>query len=117
MDFDDFWAIYPVHRAKKDARKAWDKLTPSEALCATIQAAIDNQAAWRHLMALQRKWTPEWPLPATWLRGERWMDEVPVWGPMLGVVEVNPTVRRERYQQGRQQGLSHEAAYMAAWKR
>ena len=114
MTFEDFWAAYPVRRAKKDARKVWDKLQPSEALCTTIQAAIRQQALWRARQAVLRKWVPEWPLPATWLRGERWTDETDA---QPEAVEVNPSVRRERYQQGRQQGLSHEAAYMAAWKR
>ena len=28
VDFSDFWGMYPRRVAKKDARKAWDKITP-----------------------------------------------------------------------------------------
>ena len=70
--FDAFWAAYPRKTAKGDARKAWQKLNPSDALVAAILSALDWQ-----------KNQPQWlkddgqfiPYPATWLRGERWEDE------------------------------------------
>jgi hypothetical protein len=70
--FDAFWAVYPRHASKLDAQKAWAALAPSPALLATILDAV----AWQ-------KTTPQWtkdggayvPYAASWLRGERWMDE------------------------------------------
>jgi hypothetical protein len=66
--FAAFWAAYPKRKAKKDARKAWADLRPTAALQAEILAAL----VWQ---------TEEWanplytPLPASYLRGERWTDE------------------------------------------
>jgi hypothetical protein len=70
--FDVFWAVYPRHASRLDALKAWRQLNPSPALQATILDAV----AWQ-------KTTPQWtkdggsyvPYAASWLRGERWMDE------------------------------------------
>jgi len=72
--FAQFWDAYPKKRSKKDAQKAWRKLKPDDALFRTIMDAV---AFWKQ--------TPDWmkekgayvPLPATWLRGERWTDERP----------------------------------------
>ena len=76
-DFDLlFWPNYPVHRAKRDARKAWDKLAPDQNLTLTIIQALQAQVVERRLRMARGQWVPEWPLPASWLRGERWDDEV-----------------------------------------
>jgi hypothetical protein len=68
-DFDDkFWPAYPWKSAKKDARKAWAQtaaVRPSiEAILTAISAAKESRQ-WREGFV---------PLPATWLRGERWDD-------------------------------------------
>ncbi len=74
-DFDTFWKAYPRKVAKGDARKAWiqtEKIRPS---LSNILEAIENQ-----------KNTQQWiendgiyiPYPATWLRQERWDDEVKI---------------------------------------
>jgi hypothetical protein len=66
--FTSFWAVYPKRHAKKDAMKAWGQLRPS----AELQAAIMDALAWQ---------IPGWtdltyaPLPASYIRGERWTDE------------------------------------------
>ena len=71
MTFDDFYALYPRHSARLDAFKAWG------------QIGSDNQrkaleALPAHVRAWQAKGTEKHfiPLPASWLRGERWDDEV-----------------------------------------
>ena len=66
--FAAFWAAYPKRKAKKDAWKAWQELRPSAALHAEILAALVWQT---------EEWTnPTYtPLPASYLRGERWTDE------------------------------------------
>jgi hypothetical protein len=74
-----FWNAYEKRSSKKDARKAWAELNPSPALVDTICTAL----AWQFQQ-------PDWckanrayaPLPATYLRGERWTDEPPTAGPM-----------------------------------
>lgn len=70
--FADFWCLYPRHEAKRDAMKAWSSLTPAEQTAATI-AAADWRAVWR----AQGREQHHIPLPATWLRGARWEDELP----------------------------------------
>lgn len=70
ITFDDFWLLYPRHVAKKDARKAWARISPT--LYADILTAL---AAWRRVWA--GKDQEFLPYPATWLNGERWEDELP----------------------------------------
>lgn len=72
MAFADFWAAFPRHEAKKDAQKAWTKLNPSPALEAQILQALD----WQRLQPSWLKDDGQYvPLPASWIRGERWEDE------------------------------------------
>lgn len=68
--FDAFWVLYARHEAKKDARKAWAALTPDQQIL-----AIEGAARWRkNYLAREQQYRP---LPATFLRGERWEDEPP----------------------------------------
>jgi hypothetical protein len=66
--FIRFWGAYPKRQAKKDAQRAWRRLKPD----AATQQEILDALAWQ---------VPTWtdltyaPLPATYLRGERWTDE------------------------------------------
>jgi hypothetical protein len=66
--FAAFWSAYPKRQARKDALKAWQQLRPST----EVQQAILDALKWQ---------IPSWPdlayapLPATYLRGERWTDE------------------------------------------
>jgi hypothetical protein len=68
--FDTFWAVYPRHTAKQDAKRAFLKVSPDDALLETMLTAIQRQ-----------KQTDQWsdpryiPHPATWLNGRRWEDE------------------------------------------
>ncbi len=72
--FDEFWAVYPRREAKQEALKAWKALAPSAEVVALMVSAIER-----------RRGSPDWrkegghyvPLPASWLRGRRWEDEVP----------------------------------------
>lgn len=68
--FEDFWVLYPRHEAKKDAMKAWQQTPADEHLRAIVAAAT-----WRRIWA--GKETQFIPLPATWLRGGRYDDEIP----------------------------------------
>ena len=66
--FDAFWDAYPKKQAKKDTRMAWTKLAPSADLQQTILEAIAAHKT-------GRKWREGFaPMPATFLRGERWAD-------------------------------------------
>jgi hypothetical protein len=65
--FLDFWQQYPKKVAKKDACKAWSKLTEAQKLKA-IEALPAHCKRWED---------PQYvPHAASWLRGERFEDEI-----------------------------------------
>lgn len=69
--FDEFWESYPRKQAKKDARKAWHQVQPSPAMRVAIREAL----AWQ---IPSSNWQRGFiPLPASYLRGERWTDQPP----------------------------------------
>jgi hypothetical protein len=70
--FDTFWRAYPKKEAKKDASDAFAKLNPSSELLGVMLAAIATKAASADWQKEKGKFIP---LPATWLRAERWTDE------------------------------------------
>ena len=73
--FEEFWKVYPRKVAKAEARKAWaqtEKIRPStDALIEAIRA----QSQTEQWMRGNGQFIPH---PATWLRGERWDDEIEV---------------------------------------
>lgn len=68
--FDDFWVLYPRKEARKDALKAWGQIRSADHLTAIVACA-----SWRKVWAGRD--TQFIPLAATWLRGERYTDEIP----------------------------------------
>lgn len=69
--FESFWSTYPRKLARKDAEKAWRQIHPAKQLD-VVKALRAHVEAWK------RKGTEKQfiPYPATWLRGERWEDEI-----------------------------------------
>jgi len=72
--FEEFWEVYPRRTAKGAARKAWPaalkKARGAEALVAGARAYAESCAA--------HQTDPQFIAhPATWLRAERWADELP----------------------------------------
>lgn len=75
QEFDLFYKAYPRKVAKGDARKAWAQTKkirpPLNELIAAIQAQCQTD-----------QWTKDnhayIPYPASWLRAERWADEIQV---------------------------------------
>lgn len=72
--FARFWNAYGKRRSKKDARAAWSQLNPSPELVDRICTALDWQFQQRDWMKDDGQYAP---LPATYLRAERWTDEPP----------------------------------------
>jgi hypothetical protein len=66
-----FWQLYPRKQAKKDALKAWLRVevTEYEKIMSSLKAQIQSDA-WK------RDKGKYIPMPATWLNGNRWEDEV-----------------------------------------
>lgn len=68
--FSRFWEVYPRRQARKDALRAWAQLNPDDAL---VEQIIDHIL----LRVKSRQWREGFiPLPATFIRGERWEDEL-----------------------------------------
>lgn len=80
--FEQFWTAYPKKQAKQDALKAFRsaKLKPEQ--LQTILQDIQRRRS-------SADWTKDGgqfiPLPATYLRGQRWEDS-----PSLSIVKPNP---------------------------
>ncbi len=69
-DFAEFWQLFPKKIAKRDAEKAWAKLTPDEQRQA-IEALPKHTRYWDATTTKQYI-----PYPATWLNAARWEDEL-----------------------------------------
>ena len=69
--FDTFWNTYPSKVNKKRCMDLWKKLNPDDDL---VQKMLKSIEAWKRT----RQWREGYiPYPDTWLRGEKWNDEVP----------------------------------------
>ena len=88
--FDRFWAEYPRHVAKPDARKKFEKLAPDESLLTVMLKAIEAQ---KH----SEQWTKDngqyIPHPATWIHQRRWEDDLPK--PAVKVLPVQQYTQRD----------------------
>ncbi len=73
--FAAFWSQYPNKKNKPEAFKAWTKLAPDEMLATRIYAAVDRA---KRSVDWTRDAGQYVPHPASWLRGERWEDELTV---------------------------------------
>lgn len=76
-DFTAFWRAYPRKQSKGDARKAWGQTAAIRPPLPDLLAAIErgkSSAQW-HKSDHEGNVGAFIPMPATWLRGERWDDE------------------------------------------
>lgn len=71
VTFDTLWSLYPKRVAKKDAERAWAKLSEADKALA-ITALVDWARVWRARGEMQYV-----PHCSTWLNGERFHDELP----------------------------------------
>lgn len=71
--FAVFWAAYPRKIGKKDALKAFQKIKPNDDLLQTMLDAVAKQSKSHDWLKEGGRFVPH---PTTWLRGERWSDDV-----------------------------------------
>lgn len=71
--FDEWWQHYPRKTAKAEARKAWKQVKPSPSLVQIMITDIQHRLDSGHWSLREKKFIPH---PATYLRGERWEDEI-----------------------------------------
>lgn len=71
--FDQFYRLYPRRQKRPSAESAWKKLKPDAALCETLLSALAKHC-------LRADWIKDRgqyiPLPASWLNGRCWEDEL-----------------------------------------
>ena len=72
-EFPEFYNAYPRHEARADAEKAWGQLDGQRPAVAALIAAVKVQTSAKGWRGQNRQFCP---LPASWLRGKRWLDEV-----------------------------------------
>jgi hypothetical protein len=80
VTFSDFWGVYPKRVGKRQAENAWIK--------ARARASAEDiiQGAQRYKDDVTRN--PEYTAyPATWLNGDRWLDDPVVSSPVQAVGE------------------------------
>lgn len=70
-DFDDFWNFFPRKEGKKDAAKAWASLTAEQKFAALH--AIPVHVRYWDAAGRSKQYIP---MCGTWIRGERWTDEL-----------------------------------------
>lgn len=92
--FDEWWQVYPRHIARKDAEVAWASLAPSDELIDRILTATMAQTQ-------TDAWTRDGgafiPYPATWLRAERWNDQLTTHGSNVVPISHKPQSVREAF--------------------
>ena len=74
-DFDIFWKAYPKKKSKGDARKAWAQTEKIRPELQELLKVIANYCKSEDWQKDGGKWIP---YPATFLRDERWEDEMEV---------------------------------------
>lgn len=74
-EFEIFWTAYPRRVAKASARKAWLQTSKIRPPLNELLAAIENQCQSSQWQKDDGQFIPH---PATWLRGERWEDEMQI---------------------------------------
>lgn len=71
MSFQDFYFLYPRKMARKDAERAWNRLTPTQQ--AECLEALPNYLKYWKIKETQKDYIP---YPASFLNSERWTDQI-----------------------------------------
>jgi hypothetical protein len=74
-EFEEFWKHYPRKVAKADARKAWLQTKDVRPVVSEVIQAVLAHCKTEQWMRNSGAFIP---YPATWLRGERWEDELTI---------------------------------------
>lgn len=71
--FEKFWRAYPRKVGKKTAERVWLKIKPDDALLVKMVSSIEKHKKTRQWAESGGIYIPH---PTTWLRAERWEDEI-----------------------------------------
>ena len=89
--FDRFWAEYPRKDDKKNAQRAFLRIKPDEETLQGMLAALRRQKNSRQWLDAGGRYIP---LPATWINGERWNDQMQE-GPPCRTVSAQQYAQRD----------------------
>lgn len=81
--FEKFWFVYPNKKDKKKAFELWKKIDPDDELYERIMLAVDYQSKSCDWQKEDGRYVP---MPTTWLRNERWNDQVKSVGSAKGFI-------------------------------
>ena len=71
--FETFWKAYPNKKDRKKAFDLWKKISPDDELYERIMLAVERQS---QSYDWQKDGGRYIPMPTTWLRNERWNDQI-----------------------------------------
>lgn len=100
--FDDWYGAYPKKVGKGQARKAY------RLACKKAKADVLLAAAKRFAVACAGRDPTFIPHPATWLNGERWLDEAPPSKPTQAQAPAEPWEKR-------MQGFKETGFWVGTW--
>ena len=105
-DFENIWAMYPKKEAKGFARMAWLKLSRSGQLPSLpeLHAAIRRFAASEGWQREQGRFVPQM---GNWLRGQRWLDPLPL-AEQAEAAQNQSALRALRVREEREQRLKEQ---------
>jgi len=73
MTFNNFYSLYPRKMGRKDAERAWNRLTPVQQ--AECLDAMPNYLKYWKIKETAKDFIP---YPASFLNAERWTDEIDI---------------------------------------
>ncbi|WP_300802491.1 helix-turn-helix domain-containing protein [uncultured Desulfovibrio sp.] len=100
--FEKFWAAYPRKEAKELARSAWHRLWRRGVL-PTLEALLEALSRFRESLSWKRENGRFVPQLANWLRGQRWLDELPASSSAAAATDNDAKVRAWEVAHERQQ--------------
>lgn len=71
LKFDEFWQVWPRKQGKQDALKSWKRhklAKHADEIISHVKTRVATDRQWRNPKYI--------PLPATFLNGQRWTDEI-----------------------------------------
>lgn len=106
-DFESVWMLYPKKEAKGFARMAWLKLSRSGQLPSLpeLHAAIRRFAASEGWQREQGRFVPQM---GNWLRGQRWLDPLPLAEQQAEVAQNESSLQALRVREEREQRLKEQ---------
>lgn len=107
-EFNAFYRAYPRHDARADAWKAWQQTRGARPPLGALVAAVEAAAVANEWTAGRRRFIP---LPASWLRGERWLDEFEVPSPHAPPLPAPDPAEVERCERERLQVMRARAGW------